>query len=526
LAGLQFDDRPLVLPPSIAGTPDAAGGARRREGTRYAGRETRSAIAVSGRTRPSRLRVATTLIADEAAILAASILAVWVAGAFANVPVISRLIVPFDADPHGGTLMFILLTPFWLAALWAFGLYREPGRSIGGMNLSESLSGLTALTAASWLMLIAMVFVSGPRAPVATLIAFWVLAVVLVPAARWLNRVTVWSRSAFQERVLIIGAGEVGHTLAAKIGKHAEYRMKLVGFLDDGEPRRNGNGDVHVPIIGALGDLHRIVAEEHVDRVIVAFSKARHSDFLRVVRACDDSGVRVNIVPRLFEVVSSRAVVDDVEGIPLLDVAHVELGRFNMAVKRAFDLVVGGALCVVILPLIAVLGLAIKWSSPGPVFFRQARMGRGGRPFTILKLRSMRDGADTLRLDLAGENDYDGPMFKMHSDPRVTRLGEWLRRWSFDELPQIINVMKGEMSLVGPRPLWVEEAKQCRGWTQKRLDITPGITGLWQVLGRSDIPFDEMVKLDYMYVTGWSLSWDLKLMLQTMPALLQKRGAY
>jgi exopolysaccharide biosynthesis polyprenyl glycosylphosphotransferase len=423
-------------------------------------------------------------------------------------------------------LVFILLTPFWLAALWAFGLYREPGRSIGGLNLSESLSGLTALTAGSWLMLIVMVFVSGQSAPVATLIAFWMLAVVLVPAARWLSRVTVWSRAAFQERVLIIGAGEVGHMLAAKIGKHAEYRMKLVGFLDDGEPRRNGNGGAHTPVIGTLGDLHHIVAEEHVDRVIVAFSNARHNDFLRVVRACDDSGVRVNIVPRLFEVVSSRAVVDDVEGIPLLDVAHVELSRFNMAVKRVFDLVVGGVVCVVILPLIAVLGLAVKLDSPGPVFYRQARMGRGGRPFMIFKLRSMRDGADQERWDLADGNDYDGPMFKMHRDPRVTRLGDWLRRWSFDELPQILNVIKGEMSLVGPRPLWVEEAKQCRGWTKKRLDITPGITGLWQVLGRSDIPFDEMVKLDYMYVTGWSLSWDIKLLLQTMPAVLQKRGAY
>jgi len=524
--GLQLDELPLMLSQSVADTADVDDGALRSEDTRYADLEASSAIAAGARTRPSRLRVGTTLIADELAILAASLLAVWVAGAFDDVPLISRLIVPFEADPHGGTLLFVLLTPFWIAALWAFGLYREPGRSIGGMNLSESLSGLTALTAASWLLLIAMVFVSGASTPVATLIAFWMLAVFLVPAARWLSRVTVWSRSAFEERVLIIGAGEVGHTLAAKIGKHAEYRMKLVGFLDDGEPRRNGNGGVHLSVIGALGDLHRIVAEEHIDRVIVAFSRARHNDFLRVVRACDDSGVRVNIVPRLFEVVSSRALVDDVEGIPLLDVAHVELSRFNMAVKRVFDLTVGGVLCVFILPLIAVLGLLIKLDSRGPVFYRQARMGRDGRPFMIFKLRSMRVGADGQRWDLTDENDYDGPMFKMKRDPRVTRIGDWLRRWSFDELPQILNVMKGEMSLVGPRPLWVEEARQCRGWTQKRLDITPGITGLWQVLGRSDIPFDEMVKLDYMYVTGWSLSWDLKLLLQTLPAVVHKRGAY
>src|SRR5450759_3410488 len=315
--GLQVDERPLVSSPSVTDTADVANGTLRGESRRYAGREARRAGADSARTtRPAKLRVAATLSADVVAIVAASLLAVWVAGAFDDVPVISRFVVPFAPDPHGGALTCILLTPFWLAALWAFGLYREPGRSIGGMNLSESLSGLTALTAASWVMLIVIVFVSGASAPVATLIAFWMLAVVLVPAARWLSRVTVWSRAAFQERVLIIGAGEVGHTLAAKIGKHVEYRMKLVGFLDDGEPRRKGNSGVHVPIIGALRDLHSIVAEQQVDRVIVAFSRARHNDFLRVVRACADAGVRVNIVPRLFEVVSSRALVDDVEGIP------------------------------------------------------------------------------------------------------------------------------------------------------------------------------------------------------------------
>ncbi len=499
---------------------------------RYAAIEAAPAIAGGARaTRPATVRVVATLSADAVAVVAASLLAVWAAGALDDVPVIGRLTAPFEADAYGGALTFVLLTPFWLAALWAFGLYREPGRSIGGMNLSESLGGLTALTAACWLLLMVKVFVQGANAPVAVLITFWLLAAVLVPAARWLSRVTLWSRSAFRERVLIIGAGEVGHTLAAKIGKHAEYRMKLVGFLDDGEPRRNGNGNgngqVDVPVIGVLGDLPRIVAEQHVDRVIVAFSKARHHDFLRVVRACDDSGVRVNIVPRLFEVVSSRALVDDVEGIPLLDVAHVELSTFNVAVKRVFDLVVGGLLCIPLLPLMGVVAIVIKLDSPGPVFYRQERMGRGGRPFNIYKFRSMYVGADEQRLELAEkQNDYDGPMFKLKEDPRITRVGGALRRWSLDELPQILNVMKGDMSLVGPRPLWVEEAKQCCGWTQKRLDITPGITGLWQVLGRSDIPFDEMVKLDYMYVTGWSLSWDVKLLLQTVPAVLNKRGAY
>jgi exopolysaccharide biosynthesis polyprenyl glycosylphosphotransferase len=505
-----------------------ANGTLQQERTRYAPR-----TAVSRgegkvrRRRPSKLRVVATLAADAIGLVMSSLLIVWVAAWFDDIPVISSLNGPFENDPGGVVLLFVCLTPYWLAALWVYGLYREPGRSIGGFNLADALNGLTALTASSWLLLVLMVLALGPSAPVASLIAFWFLAIVLVPLARWVSRVTVWSRASFQERVLIIGAGEVGHTLAAKIHSHPEYRIKLVGFLDDGEPRRNGDSGPAVPVIGVFDDLDAIVEGEQVDRVIVAFSRARHNDFLRVVRACADRGVKVNIVPRLFEVVSSRALVDDVEGIPLLDVGHVELSRFNMAVKRAFDLVVGALLCVVILPIMAVVAIIIKVDSPGPVFYRQERMGREGRPFRIFKFRSMYVGADEARLELAEtQNDYDGPMFKLKDDPRITRVGGALRRWSIDELPQILNVMKGDMSLVGPRPLWTEEAKQCRGWTQKRLDITPGITGLWQVLGRSNIPFDEMVKLDYMYVTGWSLSWDVKLLLQTVPAVLNKRGAY
>ncbi len=349
--------------------------------------------------RPASLRVAATLVADTIALIGSSILAVWVALELHPLPLLDALNGSFDARP--GALLLVALTPYWLAALWAFGLYREPGRSIGGFNLAESLNGLTALTSASWLLLIALVLLYGPEAPIGMLIVFWAFAAVLVPLARWIGRASIWARPSFQERVLIIGAGEVGHTVAAKIAGHPEYRIDLVGYLDDGEPRHNGREGPPLPVIGALGDLDAIVAGQQVDRVIVAFSRARHNDFLRIVRACADSGVRVNIVPRLFEVVSSRALVDDVEGIPLLDVGHVELSRFNMAVKRAFDLVVGGLLCLPVLPFMGIVALVIKLDSPGPVFFRQERMGRGGKPFHIFKFRSMHVGADEERLELA-----------------------------------------------------------------------------------------------------------------------------
>jgi lipopolysaccharide/colanic/teichoic acid biosynthesis glycosyltransferase len=197
-----------------------------------------------------------------------------------------------------------------------------------------------------------------------------------------------------------------------------------------------------------------------------------------------------------------------------------------MLVKRAFDLLVAGVLTAICLPFFGILALLIRLDSRGPVFFRQERMGRNGRVFRIFKFRSMQVGSEDLRDELAGLNEYSGPMFKIKEDPRVTRVGKWLRGTSVDELPQLFNVLRGDMSLVGPRPLWIEEAMQCKGWAKKRLHITPGITGLWQVMGRNDIPFDEMVKLDYFYVTGWSLSWDIRLLFETVPAVLGRRGAY
>lgn len=502
----------------------ANGATEERVGGRAA--RPRRGLAATAARRPHRLRVVATAGADAAALAASALVATWLVGGHADGWLLGRL-AGWAGESTGATgLLFVALTPYWLAFLWAFGLYREPGRSIGGANVAEALTGLTALTAAAWGLLVIMLFAAGERAPVGALVVQWATAAVIVPLSRLLVRLTVWARPAFVERVLIIGAGEVGHTVARKLGAHPEYRVHVVGFLDDGEPRRSAGDGPSPPLLGSLADLRRVVDEQQVDRVIVAFSRARHNDLLHVVRTCADRAVKVNIVPRLFEVVSSRALMDDVEGIPLLDVGHVELSRFSMAVKRVFDLVVGGLLFVLVLPLLAAIAVAIKLDSPGPVFYRQERMGRGRRVFRIFKFRSMYEGAEAEREVLADRNEYSGPMFKMRDDPRVTRVGRWLRRWSLDELPQLLNVLKGDMSLVGPRPLWVVEAEQCRGWTQKRLDITPGMTGLWQVLGRSAIPFDEMVKLDYMYVTGWSLAWDVKLLLQTIPAVLSRRGAY
>lgn len=477
------------------------------------------------RTDPGGARLAAIVAADVVAFALAALLATAAALWHPDLPMVSRVGHVFPIGEGIGLAGLVALSAWTMFVFYAVGLYRKPRRSISWSTLEEAVRGLTALTSACWAALLIGVAATGSTGAAGELVVFWAAAAVSVPIARSFSRRWLWPGAALTERVLVVGAGDVGHLVAAKIRRRTDLHMTVVGFLDDGEPRPNGDGP-YPPVLGSLKELAAVIRDQGVTRVVVAFSQARHQRFLDVVRTCADADVRVSIVPRLFEVISSRAGIDEIEGIPLLDVANVELSRFNLGVKRVFDLAAGGLLLIVLLPVIGALALAVKLDSPGPVFFRQERMGRGGSVFRIFKMRSMREGAETQRDDLSAHNEYSGPMFKIKEDPRLTRTGRWMRRWSLDELPQIFNVVLGDMSLVGPRPLWVEEAKQCKGWTRKRLDITPGITGLWQVTGRNDIPFDEMVKLDYMYVTGWSLSWDIKLLLRTIPAVLDKRGAY
>jgi exopolysaccharide biosynthesis polyprenyl glycosylphosphotransferase len=231
----------------------------------------------------------------------------------------------------------------------------------------------------------------------------------------------------------------------------------------------------------------------------------------------------------MFEVIGSRTVMHDISGIPLVSVKPPRLSPAARLVKRSTDLVIGGTALIVLSPFLVIAAARIRLESPGPVFFRQERMGAGGRTFRIFKFRSMYLDADERKAEIAELNMHgeDGPkMFKIVGDPRITPFGRFLRRWSLDELPQLFNVMKGEMSLVGPRPLILAEDENILGHHRRRLNITPGVTGLWQVLGRSDIPFAEMVGLDYLYMTNWSLWGDMKLLARTVPAVLSRRGAY
>jgi exopolysaccharide biosynthesis polyprenyl glycosylphosphotransferase len=302
--------------------------------------------------------------------------------------------------------------------------------------------------------------------------------------------------------------------------------VELLGCVDDtGNFTDGGRGVTSIGLLGPITDLPDLCRTLDVDRVVVAFSPTtapRIADTLRQL----DRTVQVSVVPRLFDLVTWRSRVDELHGLPLMDVAPPTLSQWHRGVKRAMDLSLALVVLVLTLPLWVTIAIAIELTSPGPVFFRQDRTGRGGAPFKIFKFRTMRVGADDEKAELVDANEVDGPLFKMKHDPRMTRLGRLLRATSLDEFPQLLNVIRGDMSLVGPRPFVVPESTQIDGWAARRFDVRPGMTGLWQVSGRNDLAFEELRRLDYAYVASWSLLWDLKIMWQTPACVVRRRGAY
>jgi exopolysaccharide biosynthesis polyprenyl glycosylphosphotransferase len=309
--------------------------------------------------------------------------------------------------------------------------------------------------------------------------------------------------------------------------QHPEYRINLVGFID-AQPKERRDDLGPLALLGGTERLPAIVRLFDIERVIIAFSNETHENTLDLIRSMKDLDVQIDIVPRLFELVGPSVGMHSVEGLPLVGLPPLRLSHSSAFLKRAADLVMSVCGLVVLSPALAVIAVLIKLDSRGPLFFRQVRMGCGGQTFRIWKFRTMTVGADERKQEVAHLNKHlraggDPRMFKVPNDPRVTAVGTWIRRHSVDEIPQLLNVIRGEMSLVGPRPLILEEDKHVDSWARQRLTLKPGITGPWQVLGRDGIPFEEMVRLDYLYVTGWSLGNDLRLILQTLPALVGSR---
>jgi len=348
----------------------------------------------------------------------------------------------------------------------------------------------------------------------------WLALAVLLVVTRALARAFALRLSPV-ERCLFIGDDLSAETIRAKLTDHGGIKADVVAHLDLDKVAPWSSDSFSEARLSEIRDLAQTL---NVHRAIIAPRSADAGEMLNLVRTLKAVGVRVSLLPRLLEVVGSSVEFDDLHGVTVMGVRRFDLTRSSARFKRLFDLV--GALLglIAISPLLLLIAIAIKLESRGPVLFRQLRVGRHGRRFYMLKFRTMVDGADDMKESLREHNEAKEGLFKIADDPRMTRVGRLLRRSALDELPQLWNIVRGEMSLVGPRPLVVDEDRRVEGWHRRRLELMPGMTGPWQILGPARVPLREMVAIDYLYVANWTLWTDIKILLRTVPHVLGRRG--
>ncbi|HEX8123199.1 MAG TPA: sugar transferase [Solirubrobacteraceae bacterium] len=349
------------------------------------------------------------------------------------------------------------------------------------------------------------------------ILVLWAALFGLALLGRRLAR-SIVRRIAPTERCLFVGDAAAYDRLRAKLDGD-ELNAELVGRMS--LQRASGRGSTR----GAQAEeLRELIAWTGAHRVIIEPHALPQDEMLDFVRAAKSVGVRVSLLPRVLDVVGSSVVFDHIQGVTLLGVRRFGLTRSSRLIKRGFDLCGAGFGLLVAAPVMLAIAALIKLDTRGPVLFRQTRVGRDGKHFKICKFRTMCTDAEQRKSELRAINEAEGGLFKIADDPRVTRVGRILRKTSLDELPQLFNVLLGDMSLVGPRPLVLDEDAQIKGWDRRRLQLTPGMTGHWQILGSARVPLHEMVKIDYLYVAGWSLWSDMKILLRTVPYMLSRRG--
>jgi exopolysaccharide biosynthesis polyprenyl glycosylphosphotransferase len=429
-----------------------------------------------------------------------------------------------DEDGRAGVQLpwALAFVPVLLVIFKLYGLYDRDEKRVSHSSLNDVPAVFHALLVGTlglwlWLKLLAPHHVTLLQGSLLLVVGF--TAVLTFRAA---TRAVV-RRVVPPERALLVGSGPVAGLVLRKLLARQTPGLTPVGYLaEDDQP--DPTVGARLRSLGGPSDLEAVCRAERIERVIVAAPSIADDELTDLIRQASDCDVKVSVLPSVVGALGPSTELDDFDGVIVLGVNPPRLTRSSWAIKRVLDLAVASVCLVILLPLLPLMALAIKLDSPGPVFFSHERLGRRGRRIRMWKLRTMVKDAEEQVDELRALSHHQAWLL-LQDDPRVTRVGRVLRSWSIDELPQLWNVVRGEMSLVGPRPMPPDVDRHISGWGRRRLDLTPGITGLWQVLGRTSIPFEEMIELDYLYVTNWSVWGDIRLLLRTVGAVLSRRGA-
>ncbi len=428
---------------------------------------------------------------------------------------------PFVREAYVPGMLYGVVILIWLVVFNVLSIY-DPKRTYKAVDEFQSVIVANCFAALVFAGTLYLTFREVSR-------LLFVYFAVLSMAALLLWRVV--ARAAFrlfngrsfpERRVLVVGAGELGHRISATIREYAWTGLTLVGYLDD-DPGKRDNG---LPVLGTLDDVRRIVHEHHIDELVIALPQRAHERFNQLIADLQPVSVNIRVVPDYFSLALFRATVDDFGGLPLVNLREPVLNPYQRLMKRTLDLMLGGIALLLASPVMALIAIAIKLDSPGVAFFKQPRVGESGKIFGMIKFRSMVADADQ-RQDEVVERTEDGRLVhKRKDDPRVTRVGALIRATSLDELPQLLNVLKGEMSLVGPRPELPWLVEQYEPGQRKRFAVPQGITGWWQVNGRSNKLMHEHTEEDLYYIQNYSLLLDLQILYRTIGAVIKRSGAY
>jgi exopolysaccharide biosynthesis polyprenyl glycosylphosphotransferase len=429
-------------------------------------------------------------------------------------------------------LVFVLTLPCWIAVAKLHGLYQRDHERAAHSSTDDVAAVFSIVAIGLWLLVVASQLTGRSGPAIDALIIFWLLAMLIVPTLRRITREVCKRTMAYEQNTLIVGAGEVGQLIARKLVSHPEYGANVVGFIDRNPKARRADLPENLTILGPPERMSEIVASLDVERVVIAFSNEGESEVLAAVRQLQDLPVQIDVVPRLFELVDLRVGMHWVEGMPLLGVASANPTRAALAIKRAIDIVGASAMLIATAPLMAYLAVRVRRDSPGPILFRQTRLGVHMKEFTAFKFRTMKvDTDDSVHrayiehtMSPAAVTGNNG-LYKLDRTDAVTDVGRWLRSTSLDELPQLFNILRGDMSLVGPRPCIPYEAECFEPHHLRRVSVPQGLTGLWQVTARASSTYGEALDMDVAYARGWSLGLDLRLLLRTPLQVLRQRSS-